>query len=248
MAKVKITIKGIAMSYHKDDGIWKVIFPFNADAGGDCHNVRFTVDGAATAPLAAPGRTVSITAHNPKSKFAVGKGYKEFLDLTADYSHDDGVLNWDDWKTRSVFLSMENAVFSLDEMTKSRYALELDGRTTKKSDYLGYSGIAEIEAERVDIKISDMETISITTDAKVIFDNTCEEKTLRDNLDFQMVYFAVKDKKNPKKEFNLVREPADMPKKNSAGGGSVIVFDNPPEGVPGLPCNKVRISNPKDLP
>jgi hypothetical protein len=245
MAKVKIIIKGIAMSYHKGDGIWKFIFPFEEGHEKHCHNLKFTgVDGKAV-PLAQAGRKVVITAVNPKSEFGIGAGYEEFLDLTADYSHENGILKKDKWENQSVFMSIENAVFSLHERTKSRYSLEINGKTTKESDYIGYSGIAEIEAERVNVEISGLDIVSIDKDATIIFDNTCQEKRERDNADFQMLYYAVEDKSAAGKEFTLKRDSRDMPKGFDT---ALVIMDNAKPGEIGLPCNKVRVSEPDDLP
>ena len=245
MAKVKIIIQGIAMSYHKGDDIWKFIFPFDDGLEKHCHNVRFTVDAGKTVPLAQAERKVRITTVNPKSAFGVGAGYEEFLDLTTYYSHENGILKKDKWENRSVFMSIENAVFSLHERTASRYSVELDGQTTKEPTYIGYSGIAEIDAEQVNVEISGLDTVFLDGDATIVFDNTCEEKRDRDNADFQMLYYAVRDKDNAGKEFTVKRDSKDMPKDFDARH---VFRDNPRRGEIGLPCHKVRVSQPDDLP
>lgn len=250
MAVVKVDICGIAMSYHKSDEIWKVIFPFNS-----CHTVKFkTKDDENGTALAQANRQIKITAVNPVSKFNVGESYEKFLDMTGEHSHSGGVRMKSDWQENGVVLTIENADFSVKDMTKSRYRLKDDqGRVTMPSAKIGHSGTAVIEAEKVIVEVNGRGgfTKTFEEDGTITFDNDCRIETARNTSDFQMLYRVISDRNTADRKFTLERDPQDDPgNSNAAGdkGNMGIMNTNPTPGEDGLPCNKVRISNPEDLP
>lgn len=249
MAKFTIKIRGIGINYQKNDD-WHVLFPI--DLVDKCHVLKFKFDESDSGiSLAAGKRTITISAvGEPASKTGTGKEYDHFLDLTdGNYAHHLGVQTKNDWEDSSVLMTIKNAEMALDEHTKSRYRLKIkkSNIVTKPSDEIGYSGIAVIESPKLLVTVSEPKgfSMSFDRDTTLIFDNTCQDKTGRDNLDFQMIYKVIQDAQIEDREFELEREPADKPAEKDAKDK---LFDNPARGIAGLPCNQVRVSKSDLLP
>lgn len=237
MAKIKIIIRGVAMSYHKGDGIWKVIFPF-----GDGHEVRFRKSGDdEEIVLAKSGRQIRIETINPISSFGEGDNYKDFLDLTdKDYSHAQGVKLKAGGENKSVCMSIRDANFSVDEHTQNRHMLSKNGEITFAPKKIGYSGKLEIEAEKVMINIDDDPGFqkSYDTDSTIIFDNDCHKDHDREESDFKMLYKVVESVIEDEGQFVAAKVKDKVDAK--------LIED--PNFWGDLPCHKVRISQPVGLP
>jgi hypothetical protein len=250
MAIVNIIIKGIAMSYYKDNDIWRIIFPF-----GECHEAKFKVDaGDPGIPLAEAGRRITVTTENPSSSFEIDDNYYDFLDLTADYSHADGVKLKDDWDEYAVFMTAENAKLSVYEYTPSEHVLtSSDNKVKFAPAQIGYSAIVRIESEKVIIDVGEHPDFPKIFDQNctLFIDNDCEQGAERKFSDFDLVYNVVEDA-SPASERFVVRkisESLDTP----IFVGSVYDPDDDNEGTKdpfarGLPCHKVRISKSENLP
>lgn len=248
MALVKILIKGIAMSYHKDDGLWRVLFPI-----GDCHKIKFTKDGSGTGmALAKKNRRIRIRTEGAKSEFAAGDKYDEFLDLTADYSHNDGVTAKSGWANLAVLMTIENAKFSVDGMTNIDHFMLHEDIVTRSPKRIGYDGILEIDAEKVIVEVDGHSKFpqTFTKDVTLTFDNDCGMFDPRKSSDFDMLYNVVDDPNNVGKRFVMAKVTDQMKGLFMAG----TKLDNDAQRKVkdslafGLPCHKVRVSKPGGLP
>jgi hypothetical protein len=247
MATVNIIIKGIALVYHKDDGLWKIMFPF-----GECHETKFkegfTDSGI---PLAAANRQIRIRAENPSSSFEIDDNYYDFLDLTADYSHVEGVRLKDDWEENAVFMSIENAKLSVHEYTATEHMLLSGNNVTFAPTNIGYSAEAAINCERVVVEVDNHPLFPrvFEQSCTLIFDNDCEQGAEREISDFDMVYNVVEDAQTAAERFVVtkVTEDRDFP----IVVGTVLdeKFDQKYKDpfAKGLPCHIVRVSKSENL-
>lgn len=240
-------MEGIALTYQKD-GLWKTIFPFGG--ANDCHQVKFLRPKySQEIPLATPKGTINITTKSPLSTTSSGANFTNFLDLThATYGHSRLAMNqgWDD---HAVLMTIENAVLSQKEATKSRWGLQ-GGASNQEPGYVGYSGQAVIEAEEIDISVPGFDgfPVTITEDETITIDNRCGLYAYDDNGDLRLLYdFVVHEPGiHAGRELTLVRHPDDAsPEKVSVG--ILAKADNPEPGVVGLPCNKFIASVTADL-
>jgi hypothetical protein len=189
MAEINIIIRGIAMSYHKNDGLWKVIFPF-----GECHKIKFK-EGETDAgiALAEGNRQIRVIAENAVSTFEIGDNYDNFLDLTASYSHVNGVKMIDGWEEHGVLMSIENGKFSVDEQTETEHLMVKGNSVTFAPAQIGYSGKVEINSEKITVEVDNHPEFPkvFEQDCTIIFDNDCEQGDTRLTSDFDMVYNVV---------------------------------------------------------
>jgi len=257
MAKFKIIIKGIALSYIKKDNVWRLLFPFDR-----CHTVKLKLDEHDPGiSLASPGALIDVTTGaNTLSKGGAKSTYRNFLDLTADRMHDDGLVLRDDWEKSAVRMKIANALFSVYEMTKTRIAVTEDGEEKIPADYIGDTGLAEIESDELIIKVSGAKNFSMrfTADTTVTFYNDCDNTSEIAFTDMAMLYWVVKDKEKPRRQFSVAEEGAQRSSITPAaqpsvmpGGPQVATPDGRAErvmGVAGLPCHKVRVSDSGDFP
>ncbi|MBV9241448.1 MAG: hypothetical protein JO314_05515 [Acidobacteria bacterium] len=246
MPTFRIVIRGIGLVYNKN-GKWKTLFPF---AGGkDCHQVILKHDEKDTGvPLAAANRIIEIKANNPSRSSGEGPGLDTFINLTGQHAHDRGLGLVGKWESNSTALVIGDAVLSLEEMTKCRYALV--GGSTGQPVYaeVGYSAIAEIVADSISL------TAGVEAEAQVfdksqtlIFDNTCNGKWTSDNGDLTMLYeHVIADRIVSTRRFVIERDPTQDPK-GPLPKSAEKILDNPPPGHVGLPCNLFLARNNQDL-
>lgn len=247
MAKVNIIIKGVAMSYHKSDGVWKIIFPF-----GECHKVKFKEKEASPGiALAGKNRRIRITTENPHSAFEIGDGYNDFLDLTADYSHANGVKMQSGWDERAVLMTMENARLSAAEYTETKHLMVKANIVTLEPKKIGYSYKAEIESEKVIVDVDNHPEFPrvFDKDSTIIFDNDCHQAETRKVSDFEMVYNVVEDAIGKNERFVVAKVPEELESSFAAG----TVFEGAADKrykdsyIDGLPCHGIRISKIDNL-
>jgi hypothetical protein len=248
MALVRIFIKGIAMNYHKDDGLWRILFPI-----GDCHEIKFmkndTDPGLA---LAKGNRQIRIRTEGASSKFQTGDNFDQFLDLTAEYSHKDGVKVRDGWAEKAVLMTVENAKFSVDTLTNIDHFMLQGNKVTRSPGRIGYDGVLEIEADKVTVEVDDHAKFpqSFTEDTILIFDNDCGLFDPRKLSDFDMVYNVVDDANNPGQKFEMAKITDQM--KGSLAAGTVLDhedFQKVKDSLSkGLPCHEIQISRANGLP
>jgi hypothetical protein len=247
MATVNIIIKGIAMVYHKGDGLWKIMFPF-----GDCHETKFKEGSEDPGiPLAGANREIRILTENPSSSFEINENYRDFLDLTADYSHSNGVRLKDDWHEKAVLMSIENAEFSVYEHTESEHMMTNGNNVTFAPAQIGYSGQASISGERVVVEVDDHPQFPkiFEQSCTLIFDNDCEQGATREISDFDMVYSLVEDMETTAGRFVVTKVAEDLDAPITVGtvlGGDTEKYRDPFRN--GLPCHIVRISKSEELP
>jgi len=248
MAQVNIIVKGIAMSYHKNDGLWKVIFPF-----GECHKVKFKEgSGDLGISLAEGNRQIRITTENAVSSFEIGENYDDFLDLTASYSHANGVRMKDGWEEAAVLMTVENGKFSVDEHTETQHLMLKENSVTLEPTTIGYSGKIEIDSERVIIDVDDHPEFPkvFDSDCTLIIDNDCEQGETRIISDFDMVYNVVEDAAMENEKFVVTKAPEKAEFPIVVGrifdGAQGDKFKDP--FTRGLPCHMVTISQTDNLP
>ena len=248
MATVNIIIKGIAMVYHKDDGLWKIIFPF-----GEGHEIKFKEGFEDLGiPLAGEAREIRILTENASSSFEIDENYYDFLDLTADYSHENGVRLKDDWREKTVLMTIENAKLSVYEYTETEHMMLKGNNVTFAPTKICYSGQASINCEKVVIEVDNHPLFPkiFEQSCTLIFDNDCEAGATREISDFDMVYRVVEDKEAVAERFVVtkVAEDIDYP---IVVGTVLDGEDNEINRDPlrtGLPCHLVRVSKPEELP
>lgn len=246
MATVNIIIKGIAMIYHKEDKIWKILFPIS-----DGHNINFIEnDNASGISLAEANRQIQITAQNPSSEFKIGDNYFDFLDLTADYSHSNGVRLKDNWSENAVLMSIENAEMSIYEYTETEHMMLKENTVTLAPQRIGYSANAVIKSESVVINVNNHSEFPkiFEEDCTITFDNDCGEGDKRKISDFDLLYKVVEGMDAAEERYVVAKisENIDVP----IFVGKVFEQDDDSKdpSARGLPCHLVRVSKPESLP
>lgn len=260
--KATIFIRGVGMVF-EDEGVWKVIFPFD-----ECHTVKFKEsDQDPGISLAAPGGgKVSIRAVEPSSSFAVGDDFDDFIDLTADKAHCEGVV-LKDKPDPFVLLSIQNARLSVGEHTFCRYHL-LDGDyPVSELKEVAYSAKAEIESRQLVVEAEGVEGFPKTFDGAdsivLTFDNICPPEEDDDDetdedlqeepvSDLKLLYGIMQDARGNGKEFTIDRaedeKPGNAPPPEPGTPGlSQRDNDNLLPGEPGLPCNVVKGEKPRNM-
>lgn len=248
MATVNIIIKGIAMVYHKGDGLWKIIFPF-----GECHEIKFKEGFEDSGiPLAGAAREIRILTENASSSFEVDENYYDFLDLTADYSHMNGVRLKDDWREKAVLMTVENAKLSPYEYTETEHMMLNGNNVTFAPAKICYSAKVSINCERVVIEADDHPLFPkiFEKSCTLIFDNDCEAGAERKISDFDMVYRVVEDKEAIAERFIVTKVAEDIDFPIVVGtvldGKDDEKYRDPVRT--GLPCHLVRVTKPEELP
>jgi hypothetical protein len=248
MASVNIMVKGIAMNYRKDDGLWHILFPW-----GDCHNVKFK-ESEQDPGIALAGENVriKITTEGAVSQFNAGDNFNNFIDLTAEYSHSDGIKAKDGWEEKAVLMTVENAKFSVDRSTNIRHFMFLDDKVTLGPQEIGYDGKMEIEADKVIVEVEGHGEFpkTFSKDCTLIFDNDCGVFDARKSADFAMLYDVVEDINKPGEQFEMAKVTDEM--KGSYAAGTVLseeqVVTVRDSLARGLPCHMVRVSKTDGLP
>lgn len=247
MATVNIIIKGIAMTYHKKDGIWKILFPI-----GECHKLKFKEnDNDQGIPLAEANRQIQITTQNAVSEFEINENYSDFLDLTADYSHTDGVKLRDDWSENAVLMSIENAKLSVHEYTETEHMMLKENSVTLAPTQIGYSAQAIISGERIIVNVDNEPGFPkiFEDDCTLIFDNDCGAGETRETSDFDLVYNVVEGTNAMGERYVVTKldESIDFPifVGTSFNVAGCEKYKDP--FARGLPCHIVRISKSENL-
>jgi hypothetical protein len=248
MAKITIIVQGIAISYHKNDGLWKILFPF-----GDSHLIKFkeTLNDNGLS-LAKSNRYIRITAENAESSFAAGDNYKDFLDLTDEYSHSNGVRLKEDWEEKAVLMSVENAKFSVHKYTDYEHFMLKDTVVTSVPRKMGYSGKFEIISESITVHVDDHPEFPKVFDADctLIFDNDCYDDKPKTRGDFEMVYNVIEDSQNSARQFTVAAVPDNRDESISPGATFIPQTEEAGYRDPlnkGLPCHLVKISKTESL-
>lgn len=263
MTQITIKTKGIGLIYQKD-GKWKEIFPF-----GKCHEVKFSFkkdddpNSTEPKPWAGKNRKINITVSKAASETAEGDEFDSFLDITGGFAHSNGVKKLENWNENGVLLEIEDAVFSVDEMTNSRYNLHReDDSLIQELGKIGHSGKAVIELQDGGfVKISLMEdgseieseTFAFSDGSHTItLDNDCDQTPMLSTSDFEMIYNVIEDNdpNHKDRKFKIDRHPDDKPKNDAPIGNKDMLSTNPLAGEEGLPCHKAVIKNvaASDLP
>lgn len=254
MASVNILVKGIAINYLKDNGLWHVLFPW-----GDCHDVKFkeSEDEPGQA-LANENVRIKITTEGAVSQFVTGEKFNDFVDLTAEYSHKDGVKAKDGWEKKAVLMTAENAKFSVNESTRIPHFMfvenptSLEKRVTLGPRNIGYDGKLEINADKVTVEVDGHEDFPKTymKDCTLVFDNDCGVFDERKEADFDMLYNVIEDAANPGEKFEMAKVTDQM--NGSFAAGTVLTEEQGHRVrdslARGLPCHQVRVSKPDGLP
>lgn len=258
MAKVTAFFRGSGGFYEKGDGLWRILYPFD-----DCHTVRFKLSEEEKGiSLAAPGREIRIKVENPVSRFEIGERFDDFLDLTSEVAHKDGVKLKDAEQPEGVLILVENAKLSVGEHTSCRFQLlqsKTDNILTAPKE-IAYSAKIEIEGEKIIIEADGAEDFPRSFEqgnVEIIFDNTCpptedeeDESNVEPISDLALLYTLIEDVNDPKKTLTIARDPAQMPGAliiNPASFAGSRRLDNVRPGEKGLPCNIVKISKPTNM-
>jgi len=249
MAKITIIVQGIAISYYKNDGLWKILFPF-----GKSHLITFkesSTDKGIT--LAKSGRSIEITAENAESDFEIGANYKDFLDLTDECSHSSGVNPKKDWEDRAVLMTVENAKFSVHEYTKYKHFILKGINVNSTPKKIGYSGKFEIESESITINVDGHPEFPkvFDSDCMLVFDNDCHDDRPKTSGDFEMVYNVIEDVQDSAQQFTVATVPKNRLKSLLPGMTFIPQVAEDPDRDPqykNLPCHIVRISLTENLP
>ncbi|CAN5658869.1 hypothetical protein BH24ACI2_BH24ACI2_05530 [soil metagenome] len=257
--KITIIVKGVVLFYHKN-GAAKFIFPIDAD----CHRISFSYkkggeNESSVEYLAQAGRIINITAQNANSTSGVGDGIDKFIDLTADYSHIDGIKLKNGWRNNAVEMTIENAQLSLGNLSERTFILLENNIIKKKADKIGDSINAEIELEAdgkviVGYKTENQDVIVLESDAgssyTLTFDNDCEMLPPTARNDFEMFYDLIEDVKDSNRQFKLVGLKPTSQYIDATEGDAVdeTVFIEPfNENAEGdFPCKPSWISDPSD--
>ncbi|MGC2238686.1 MAG: hypothetical protein WA584_21205 [Pyrinomonadaceae bacterium] len=194
--KVTIIIKGVGLSYQKD-GVWKIIFPID-----ECHRLTLAYQKnqeeiVNVGSLATPKSIINLSSVNSKAGIAAASNIHSFIDLTTNYSHQEGIDFREDWRDHGVEMILHNAVISvysfsdkkfvLSEIVTAKTSKRGVGKTkltiTKEPDVVGEMLKAEIEIneeDRFDIEFGGkiIESFNYEPDVtyRVIFDNDCHEE------------------------------------------------------------------------
>ena len=247
MATVNIIIKGIAMTYHKDDDIWKIIFPI-----GEGHELKFKESPEALGiALAEADRQIYITTENPITTFEIDDNYNDFLDLTGSYSHANGIRLKDGWSENAAFMTIENAKLSVYEYTETKHALLKNNQVTFAPVQIGYSAQATIESKSVTVNVNNHPDFPkvFDTDCTLIFDNDCEQGETREISDFDLAYNIIEDIETAEERFVVTKVPEniDFPVFVGTVFDSVMHEKCRDPFARGLPCHIVRVSKPENL-
>ena len=266
MATMTITIKGIAICYyHYTTRTWKVLFPFNGD-----HTVKISESGSAGISLGFLKGEIKIT-HNINASTAslpptTPDRFCDFLNITdKDHCHEKIRLtsNWDD---HGVLMTVGNASFSIDELSRSHYLLRDEkGIVTRQPSIVGHSAKLILSADSIMVDALDGDGNPVfpapfERDCDILIDNTCPAQCAHvGNLaDFDMIYNVIEDASDRTRRFKLEREPGDGPNWLSRIINFIrsiigLIFswhptdNNPAPGEEGLPCNIVVASDPGGL-
>lgn len=248
MAKITIIVQGIAISYHKNDGLWKILFPF-----GDFHLLKFKeTSNDSGLSLAKSNRYIRITTENAESNFESGDNYKDFLDLTDEYSHLNGVKLKEDWKDQAGLMSVENAKFSVHKYTDYEHFMLKDTKVTSMPKKIGYSGKFEIVSESITVHLDghpDFPKV-FDNDCTLIFDNDCHDDEPKKSGDFEMVYNVIEDAQNPVRQFTVATVPGNSYKSIIPGTTFIsqseeVCYRDPQNRS--LPCHIVKVSKAENL-
>jgi hypothetical protein len=233
MAVFTIEIIGISICYFKDYN-WKIIFPFDANHQ---HSVRFTDPTHINTSLAQRNQQILIAPvpAQPDLPPESGKIFDQFLNLTADYCHGDGVTHGNGIKLRDTFnnldvveMTVRGGEFLAKEPTFSRYRVRdvKHNTITLPPKFFGYSGEIIIESNALALSISTIPNIpNYTRDVTLTFNNTCNRAMGNCLPDFPMVYQVIQDAGDITQTFNVERDPRHLP--HFAAPGEVMSLDDP---------------------
>lgn len=250
MANVTIFIKGIAMFYHKGDGLWKVLFPFD-----ECHTVKLITpnNGNGDSLGIGAGATVRIKTINPTSKFDIDPNFDTFLDLTSENAHKEGVKLKTNNANPFVLLTIENAKVSVGESTRCRFQLQEGNTGLTPFTHIAYSAKATIESEKIEIEVGGSVVDDFDQTVIIVFDNLCPTENPNNPVsDLILLYDVIEDSSGNGNEFTIDRHPEEKP-------GAALITDpilsamgindnNVLPFAPGLPCNVVKAGKSNDLP
>ena len=199
---INIKVSGVVLFCQKM-GITRLIFPIDAD----CHRVAFTHQKQGESPsavtnLAQPGREIQVATQDAVSTTGVSNDINQFIDLTADYSHDSGIEMKTGWQDKAVVVTIENAYVSLGELSARKFILLEDNVIRRKAEKIGNSFNADItlssngrvsifyEEMNQDFSVFESEAGSNYT---LTFDNDCAMLPPTARNDFDMYYDLIED-------------------------------------------------------
>jgi hypothetical protein len=262
--KINLINNGLAIFYHKNDGVWKVIFPFDND-----HKINFSfkktkiIESAANndgeieinkniieelvshpISLSAANREISIEAANvlpPDSPES--SDFSEFIDMTANYSHSGGVKLKDGWREHGVLMKVPDAIFFMEQSTSKEFMLR------PQNSFIGVDlgTIGEVVGGR--IVLNDGGSLALKIDGKdlippinfeenadytLIFDNDCATVNGMGKEDFSYYYNLLEDSADS----NLIFEANIKEHKNMS---VALSLSNPL-----IICGSVRVSKAVD--
>lgn len=245
--KATILIQGIGLIYHKDDGLWKVLFPFE-----ECHTVKFK-ESFSDPGISLAGLTsqVRIKTVNPTSSFEVGD-FDDVLDLTADRAHQEGV-NLKDNPAPFVLLTVENAHFTIMHSTFCRYHL-IDGLgPISKLKQIAYTVKGNIECDSLIVEADGVSGFPKKFDQNIdlIFNNECPPGSSGSVSDLRLLYDVIKDARNNDLKLTIERDPEQKPQATPTSPILSVLSradNNCRPGEEGLPCNVFKATKPGNLP
>lgn len=249
MAKITIVVRGISLIYHKNDGLWRVLFPFD-----DCHTIKFkTPQNGAGVSLTIPGLKVRAKANGPTSVFKVGDRFEDFLDLTGEGVHENGLKPKGGADRPAVLLTMQNAEFSLGEPTNSDFQFIDAGVPIGPFRQVAYSGKAVIECKELVIEADGVTGFPQTFDqdgTQLVFDNICFPDPDPFESDLKLLYTIIEDAGGTGKEFTVDRpddqkpSPFESPHTEADDFTGFGQEDNNVRPLidEGLPCNVFKAS------
>jgi hypothetical protein len=261
--KANVQIKGIGIWYYRNDGKFRVFFPFDLN-----HNVRLSINGEQAIPLAHPNQRVNIVVTNPMA--APDPDMSALMDITEkDKAHVEVKAFIDQVNLapahRGVLLVMDKGKYSQAYPTKCRWGLrQKNGNKELEPREITYSG--QLDLEGTDIRFEFVPPIAAPTihdGDRIVFDNECAPQNADESADFQMIYSILFDKHSPGTEFAIRRHPDDEPTlwtllldwlrrivggDTSSEGKAKMFNNNPVRFQKGLPCNNLKASASDDLP
>ena len=251
---IKIVLKGLALCYHKN-GQWRAILPFD-----QFHRVYFSYrkgDVLKHNPTSLAGkRNISLTTTNARpAEMPSQPDFTGFLDLTSNYAHDKGIKLKDDWRDRSVLMTLSDAVFSTKEQTAMEflvvkpgktYAIDMGkvGLTSEAKINLEDGGSLIIEADDAPLAKIDYEAGASYT---ITFDNDCPADDKEPENDFVIYYDIIEDAIDPALKLDILAKVTGLDVKENP----LVLDDLSPlagHGCKTCICANVIVSQPDDLP
>jgi hypothetical protein len=215
--RVSIIFKGVGLNYLNDAG-WKIIFPFDS-----CHQLNLTCQKnddppEDLGPQAAADTAIVLTVTDAVPTTGADPDMDDFVDLTANYSHSDGINFKESWRDYGVELTLTSGTLSVNDYSGSEFVVaDNTSEITKAPATVGASLLGEVdvgEGSALEISVGEIILKSIKYEQgavyTLVFDNDCylvgrESPGLND---FKMFYTIIEDAVDSGTEYELSDVPA----------------------------------------